>query len=119
MASKTYGENMSNWDAEADARYFGRQFERALERKDYPRLKELVEEGRRFNYQMPATSDVDVLEMKADAFMSSFRWAEIHHNYSEIVRLFHEAIKDGYPIPAPRTPIGLSIIVGLMSSSRK
>lgn len=118
MTSKTYGENMSTLDAEADARYFRRRFERALERKDYPRLRELVEEGRRYNYPMPVTNDVNVLEMKADAFMNSFRWAEIHHNYSEIVRLFHEAIKDGYPIPAPQTPIGLSLIIGLMSSRK-
>lgn len=118
MTVKTYGENMSNWDSEADARYFRRQFDRALERKDYPRLEELIEEGRRYNYPMPATDDVNVLEMKADAFMNSFRWAEIHHNYSDIVKLFHEAIKDGYPIPAPRNPIVMSLIIGLMSFSK-
>lgn len=67
MTVKTYGENMSNWDSEADARYFRRQFDRALARKDYPRLEELIEEGRRYNYPMPATDDVNVLEMKADA----------------------------------------------------
>lgn len=118
MTVKTYGENMSNWDSEADARYFRRQFDRALARKDYPRLEELIEEGRRYNYPMPATDDVNVLEMKADAFMNSFRWAEVHHNYSEIVKLFHEAIKDGYPIPAPRNPIVMSLIIGLMSFSK-
>lgn len=118
MTVKTYGENMSNWDSEADARYFRRQFDRALARKDYPRLEELIEEGRRYNYPMPATDDVNVLEMKADAFMNSFRWAEIHHNYSDIVKLFHEAIKDGYPIPAPRNPIVMSLIIGLMSFSK-
>lgn len=115
MARKTFGENMSSFEAGDDARYFQKRFEKALERKDYPRLRELVDEGRRYDYPMPSVAgDVNAMEIKADAFMDSFRQAETRKKYSEIVKLIFEAKRVGYPIPAPKTSIVMSLVTGIL-----
>ena len=112
---KTYGDNMSTFESADDVRYFQKRFERALADKNYPRLKELVEEGRLYNCQMPSVAgDVNAMEIEADAFMNSFRQAETQRKYSEIVKLIFEAKQAGYPIPVPRTSIVFSLVLGIL-----
>ena len=116
MASRTFGENMAIWEEDADIRHFVKRFEKALDAKNYQMLKILINEGMRNGYSLPETTDVNVMEMKADAFMALFKEAEREKKYSAIVKLYYEAIKCGYPIPAPSTSIVSTLLVGLMSA---
>ena len=116
MASRTFGENMAIWEEDADIRHFVRRFEKASDAKNYQMLKILINEGMRNGYSLPETTDVDVMELKADAFMELFKEAERAKRFSTIVKLYYEAIKCGYPIPAPSTSIVRTLLVGLMST---
>ena len=116
---RSFGENMSSAEEANDIRYYRNRFEKALDSKNYGILRELIEEGRRCNYPIPSVSgDTTAMDIAAEAFMTDFRTAELRRNHSKIVRLFQESIRDGYPIPAPTTPVVRSLIIGLMSATK-
>lgn len=60
---KTYGESMAEWEHEKDRKHWNQSFQKALDTKDYPRIKELIIEGLDEDFSFPKIDDPIVLNL--------------------------------------------------------
>lgn len=65
---RTYGENMKYWTDDDDYRYWKRKYESAVEAKDYEKVKELLSDAKIYGYDIPSTSDSEVIKILNKVF---------------------------------------------------